>query len=187
MITLSKRLGPVSLLLLLAACGTYNGTAATPDLLHGTPVAVAQAAPRPFCTPGGPNEVDTASQSTICGRVFFAPASDNLTPDALQTLRAQAYFIEKNRASLDASGLVLASRCDEDNLDDNTLALGERRAKAVRKYFMGSGIPADMIRIVRCNRNRPFMRGNGASAHEADGSVDLSVCLQNGQCIEPNT
>jgi peptidoglycan-associated lipoprotein len=83
--------------------------------------------------------------------VRFGRDSYMLTPQARATLTAQAQW-------LIAHPYVLASiegHADGRQTRDYALALGERRAAAVRNYLIASGVPPQQLQIVSWGRERP--------------------------------
>jgi len=59
---------------------------------------------------------------------------------------------------------VVEGHADERGTNEYTLALGERRATAVRDYLVAAGIAADRIRTISYGEERPFVLGHDESA-----------------------
>ena len=100
--------------------------------------------------------------------VRFGRDSYVLTPQAQATLTAQAKWLVQHpfvRASIEGHADSRQSR-------DYALALGERRAAAVRNYLIASGVPPHQLEIVSWGRERPTT----AMAHDA-------TWLQNGRVV----
>jgi peptidoglycan-associated lipoprotein len=84
-------------------------------------------------------------------RVFFAYDSDELVNAARGTLRAQAEW-------LNAYGYVtvtIEGHADERGTREYNLALGERRAVAVRNYLVALGVSPSRINIISYGKERP--------------------------------
>jgi len=91
--------------------------------------------------------------------VRFARDSYVLTPQSLATLTAQARWLIEHpfvRASIEG-------HADGRQTRDYALALGERRAAAVRNYLIASGVPPQQLDIVSWGKERPTT----AAAHDA--------------------
>lgn len=83
--------------------------------------------------------------------VRFGRDSYVLTPQAQATLTAQAQWLIQHpfvNASIEGHADVRQTR-------DYALALGERRAAAVRNYLIASGVPPEQLEIVSWGRERP--------------------------------
>jgi peptidoglycan-associated lipoprotein len=83
--------------------------------------------------------------------VRFARDSYVLTPQAQATLTAQAQWLLTHpyvSASIEGHADVRQTR-------DYSLALGERRAAAVRNYLIALGVPPQQLQIVSWGRERP--------------------------------
>ena len=83
--------------------------------------------------------------------VRFGRDSYVLTPQAQATLTAQAQWLIQ-RPFVQAS---IEGHADSRQSRDYALALGERRAAAVRNYLIASGVPPLQLQIVSWGRERP--------------------------------
>jgi peptidoglycan-associated lipoprotein len=100
--------------------------------------------------------------------VRFARDSYVLNPQAQATLTAQAQWLIMHpfvNASIEGHADVRQTR-------DYALALGERRAAAVRNYLIASGVPPQQLQIVSWGRERP-----------TSGAVHDATWLQNGRVV----
>ena len=91
--------------------------------------------------------------------VRFARDSYVLTQQSLTTLTAQAQWLIQHpfvRASIEG-------HADGRQTRDYALALGERRAAAVRNYLIASGVSPDQLDTVSWGKERP----TSAAAHDA--------------------
>jgi peptidoglycan-associated lipoprotein len=52
--------------------------------------------------------------------------------------------------------VAVEGHCDERNTEAYNLALGERRANAVKEYLVGLGVPAEKIQTVSYGKSRPL-------------------------------
>jgi peptidoglycan-associated lipoprotein len=60
--------------------------------------------------------------------------------------------------------VTLSGNCDERGTEEYNLALGERRADAVRDYLVAEGITADRISTISYGKDRPFVLGHDENA-----------------------
>lgn len=89
-------------------------------------------------------------------RVFFAYDSSELTNEARETLAQQAEWLDYHgRARVTIEG-----HCDERGTREYNLALGERRANAVKSYLMALGVPASRLNTISYGKERPAVVGN---------------------------
>lgn len=75
-------------------------------------------------------------------------------------------IIAANASVLKAKGRIkfqLAGHCDERGSDQYNIALGERRAEAVRAYLLELGISSDRIETVSYGEEKPLVPGNDES------------------------
>jgi peptidoglycan-associated lipoprotein len=107
-------------------------------------------------TPG--TEEDLAQN--VGDRVFFATDHSDLSTEARGTLDRQAQWLKKY-ANL---SVTIEGNSDERGTREYNLALGERRADAVRKYLVASGIDASRIQTISYGKERPAVEGNDESA-----------------------
>ncbi len=93
-------------------------------------------------------------------RVFFELDSAVLGADARRTLERQAEWL---RLFPDVS-LVIEGHCDERGTREYNLALGERRANAVREYLISQGIEPSRLRTLSYGKERPYALGHNDEA-----------------------
>jgi peptidoglycan-associated lipoprotein len=91
---------------------------------------------------------------------FFDTDRFDLTPTSREALAANAAWMQK----YPTISILVEGHCDERNTREYNLALGERRASAVRDYLVFLGIPMQRIQIISYGEERPFAFGNDESA-----------------------
>lgn len=72
-------------------------------------------------------------------------------------------------------GLIVEGHCDERGSNEYNLALGERRAQAVRAYIIGLGIEADRIRTVSYGEEQPIAFGHDEAAWSQNRRAQFSL------------
>ena len=93
-------------------------------------------------------------------RVFFELDSSLLNSEAMRTLQAQAGYLKTNPVRY----LTIEGHADERGTREYNLALGDRRANAVRDYLIAQGIPAERIRTLSYGKERPQVAGHDEAA-----------------------
>lgn len=85
-------------------------------------------------------------------RVYFPTDSFSLTPLAREVLAKQAHFLMA-RPNLKA---VIAGNCDERGTREYNIALGARRANAVKDYLISLGVNPSQLSTVSYGKERPL-------------------------------
>lgn len=108
-------------------------------------------------TDESPTQVGHYESSTSCGfpnvtdRVFFRTDSAVLSPDATKTLDQQVAFL----AAYEGLVLNIEGHADERGTREYNLALGERRAKAVRDYLVSKGVAPHRLQTISYGKDNP--------------------------------
>ena len=89
-------------------------------------------------------------------RVFFATNKSTLTTAARDTLRKQAAWMRKKSKVT----VAVEGHADERGTREYNLALGERRANAVKDYLMTYGISGSRISVISYGKERPVNSGS---------------------------
>ena len=84
--------------------------------------------------------------------VNFPFDSAALGKDDQEALQAIAKFVKENNVQ----SLTVEGHCDERGTREYNLALGDRRAVAVKKYLVGLGVDAKGITTVSFGKERPL-------------------------------
>ena len=91
--------------------------------------------------------------------VFFAFDKYDLDGEAMSILSRNARILRE------ADVLVLVSgHCDERGTVEYNLALGEKRANAVRDYLVSLGVPSRNLRVTSYGESSPFAQGHDENA-----------------------
>ena len=93
-------------------------------------------------------------------RVFFATNKSTLTTASRDTLRKQAAWMRKKS---DLS-FTIEGHADERGTREYNLALGERRANAVKDYLMTYGISGGRLSVISYGKERPVNSGSNPLA-----------------------
>ena len=98
--------------------------------------------------------------SGVKDRVFFATNKSVLTTAARDVLRKQAAWMRKNKNI----SVAIEGHADERGTREYNLALGERRANAVKDYLMTYGISGGRLSVISYGKERPVDSGSSPLA-----------------------
>ena len=85
-------------------------------------------------------------------RIYFDFDSASLSADAQTSLKDIAAFILDTNKVM---SVMVEGHCDERGTREYNLALGDRRAVAVKKYLVGLGVSASKITTISYGKERP--------------------------------
>ena len=97
---------------------------------------------------------------SVGDRVYFDYDSAELDGDAKELLQSQAAWIKQyNKTSITIEG-----HCDERGTREYNLALGEKRAQAVKNYLNGLGVDSSNLSTISYGKERPAVVGSNDAA-----------------------
>jgi peptidoglycan-associated lipoprotein len=96
--------------------------------------------------------LDELNRDSPLKPAFFALDSAEISAEAQQVLNANAEILKKYANWV----VTIEGHCDERGTAEYNLALGERRAVAVRTYLVSLGIPADRLKVISYGKEFPF-------------------------------
>lgn len=91
-------------------------------------------------------------------RVFFSFDSANLSNEAQMKLQKAAEYLKKYDAKVQQ--ITIEGHADERGTREYNLALGDRRAVAVKRYLVGLGVDASKLRTISYGKERPAVDGH---------------------------
>ena len=134
---------------------TPNPPAPTQRVEDRTPVA------QPLADESITNKsLDDLNRDSPLKPVFFLLDSAELDESGRAIAQANAGVLKK----YSAWGITIEGHCDERGTAEYNLALGERRAVAVKTYLSSLGVSADRIRTVSYGKEFPFDMGHSEDA-----------------------
>ncbi len=147
--------------LALAACGTTEDKPATSGSAQAVttapkPVDNTQVAVAPSYRPGSQEELN----ETIGDRVMFGFDRYDLSPEARATVGSWADWMKTNQNV----ALTIEGHADERGTREYNLALGARRANAVKDYMTALGVASGRLQTVSFGKERPAVLGSNADA-----------------------
>lgn len=157
------------------------GCAATPKslnpgdtVLDGASAKAAAPSPAPAAEPPAAKTSpdDAASKAESCGlvRVAFAFDSAQLDEAAMKALRSDAECLSRMRPA----GLLVEGHCDERGTTEYNIALGARRADAVRKYLADLGVKT-RFDTVSFGKELPVAQGSAETAWAQNRRAELRL------------
>ena len=130
-------------------------------------LAACEKAPENAATTGGSGSSSTMStgsstagiqsgsvqdfQVNVGDRVFFDFDKSTLSSKAQATLDKQAAWLKR----VPTATILVEGHCDERGTREYNLALGDRRATAVKDYLVSKGIAASRIKTISYGKERP--------------------------------
>ncbi len=96
----------------------------------------------------------------VLGDVFFDFDKYDIKAEYKKILTANAELI------LDSPNakILIEGHCDERGTNEYNLALGEKRAKAVKDFYVAYGVPTGRLEMVSFGEERPFTFGHDEAA-----------------------
>ncbi len=111
-----------------------------------------------------------ANRSLDLAPVYFALDRSNIRSEFEPMLRGAAAAQKDTGVSV-----VIEGHCDERGSDEYNVALGERRAAAVRNYLYNLGVPMAQMSIVSYGEAQPAVSGSGATAWQLNRRAEFRV------------
>ena len=104
-------------------------------------------------------------------RVFFGTDIYSLDAQARQTLDGQAAWLMAHPSVI----VTIEGHCDERGTREYNLALGDRRANAVKDYLQAKGIPAARMTTISYGKERPVALGSNEEAWAQNRNATTTV------------
>jgi peptidoglycan-associated lipoprotein len=142
--------------LLLAACETTPETTATTGGGATATTTQPPAASTSTIRPGSQQDL----VANVGDRVFFDFDKADIRPEARRTIERQAEWLKRYPNVT----VTLEGHADERGTREYNLALGERRAAAVKNVLVALGIPANRVSTVSYGKERPAVVGSNEAA-----------------------
>lgn len=101
--------------------------------------------------------------------IYFDYDSTNIRSDFENVVQAHASYLASNPST----EITLEGHADERGTPEYNLALGERRAMALRKQLVLLGASAGQVRTVSYGEERPAVMGSDESAYAMNRRVEI--------------
>lgn len=109
--------------------------------------------------------------ATAGDRVYFALNQNRLNDEDKATLDKQAAWLSR----YPNVNIQIAGNCDNRGTQEYNLALGARRANAVRDYLEAKGVSSSRISTISYGKERPAVDGDTPEAWAANRNAITSV------------
>lgn len=111
------------------------------------------------------------ARATFAAPVYFDYDSSELLPDARAALDAKVPLMTAN------AGLRIrvSGHADSRGSDEYNIALGQRRAAAVKRYMESQGIAADRVEITSYGEERPAVEGENEAAWAQNRRAEFEI------------
>ena len=116
----------------------------------------------------GDNLGDTAGSGIA--PIYFDLDDSDIKPQFESILEAAAATLKSSNGSA-----VIEGNCDERGSDEYNVALGERRAVAVRRYLYNLGVPVSQLSVVSYGEARPAVSGTGETAWQLNRRAEIKL------------
>lgn len=137
-----KAFAAMAMMLVIAACSSNQQETAAAASTTVTPGSIAD------------------FRQNVGDRVFFDTDMSNIREDGRQTLNRQAEWLKKYTNYQ----ITIAGHCDERGTREYNLALGDRRASAVKNYLVALQVSEDRILTISYGEERPAGPGHDEAA-----------------------
>ncbi|MBW2240487.1 MAG: OmpA family protein [Deltaproteobacteria bacterium] len=117
---------------------------------------------------GGGEGVRVADLETI----YFDYDQSSIRGDQRPTLRANADAAARHS---EWRTIVVEGFCDERGSEEYNLALGERRANAVQRYLVDSGVDSTRVDTVSFGESKPAVQGHDESTYRWNRRAEFRV------------
>jgi peptidoglycan-associated lipoprotein len=111
--------------------------------------------------------------ATAGDRVFFAYDKSDISAEGQQILQRQSQWLQRYGQVT----VTIEGHCDERGTREYNLALGERRANAVKSVLIALGVPAGRIQTISYGKERPIVVG---SSEEGYAQNRVAITTVNG-------
>jgi len=102
--------------------------------------------------------------------VYFDFDKFNLNSKSLQTLKSAVSAMKDN----ESIRITIAGHADERGTREYNLALGQRRADAVKDYFVLSGIDKNRISVKSYGEERPALFGSDEVSYSKNRRAEIN-------------
>ena len=141
-----------------AAGDAATASAASTTTAEATPQEEVKEAPK-----------DPLEEGLLAMRVVYFDFDSSVVHDeSMPMLKAHAEYLSGN-----GNSITLEGHADERGTREYNIALGERRADAVRRILMANGVASNQIKIVSYGEERPAVLGHDESAWAKNRRAEL--------------
>lgn len=118
------------------------------------------------------------SSADILGReaqdVYFDYDKNDIRADGRETLTNDASVIKRILAADPGFTIVIEGNCDERGSEEYNLALGDRRAIAVKEFLVQLGVPDDRLKTISFGKERPVCTDQDEACYQRNRHAHLA-------------
>lgn len=112
--------------------------------------------------------------TVLAERVHFDFDKSDIRPDAEEVLQRKVTVLRE----YPGVELRLEGHCDERGSNEYNLALGQRRAEAVKRYLVSYGLSAGRFATISYGEERPLDRGSNEEAWATNRRAEFTITDQ---------
>lgn len=170
-------IGMIAMTIMLSGCPkkpqTVGKSAQLPE--SGTeapaPPPLEDVTPLPPLAEERPTEAAPPVESEGLADVYFEYDRADITPAARTVLERNAkWLMARGQTAVRVEG-----HADERGTNEYNLALGERRAQAVKRVLAALGVPAGRVSIISYGEEQPACRQAGEACYQQNRRAHLAV------------
>ncbi len=160
---INKILMSVFLALFVAGCATKSKDTADTSGSGSTSTSDSVSGDGTLTVSEGSGVVAGSQEDLIVNvgdRVYFGYDSSELDVDAQELLQDQVAWLKQHSNV----SVIVEGHCDERGTREYNLALGEKRAQAVKNYLISLGINSSRVSTISYGKERPAVVGSHEGA-----------------------
>jgi peptidoglycan-associated lipoprotein len=169
-----RGLAAVAMLFSVAACASHPRPLPPGPPIPPPPVAAEPGVPAPPEAAVSSRPLPGTVQDFVINigdRVYFDFDQAQIRDDAKPILTRQASWLEQ----YPDVRVRIEGNCDERGTRQYNLALGARRADAVREFLIGQGVNGGRISTISYGKERPIDTGHDEAAWARDRNADTAI------------
>jgi peptidoglycan-associated lipoprotein len=156
--------------LMVSACSTTTKPAEGQDSSRGAAAKSAQVNSMPESGSASADELAEQLRNMAGKSIYFDFDKSAVKPEFSGLIKQQAEFMKAH----DKVILTLEGNADERGSAEYNLALGSRRANAVRKSLVAAGVAGSQIKVVSMGENKPRLSCHDESCWKENRRVDFN-------------
>ena len=115
------------------------------------------------------SQLDDPQSPLSVRTIYFEYDSSEISSDYRSTVEAHSLYLQQNPST----SVILEGHGDERGSREYNLALGERRAKAVKQQMLLLGANSNQIRLVSYGEDRPASDGHDDASWQQNRRVEI--------------
>lgn len=116
----------------------------------------------------------SSDEKLVLKNIYFDYDKSSIKPEYQKLLEGIAQWMSRNPTKQ----ILVEGHCDERGTDEYNLALGERRALAVRRYLVGLGVLVDHLHTISYGEEKPADPGHDETSWVKNRRVEFMVSAQ---------